>query len=132
RIAWRDVAIFACGVGLGLAPALGYLAAHGLAPGPPSLAEVWSAWPEPLGVRLAKIPARAVKLVALALPLSAGFPDLGRLPGVVPSALFGALALGAVAIALAGEIRRGRTDGPPAALLAVPAAVFVAIYACSP
>ena len=127
-----DALSFVLGVVLGAAPAVAYAAAHGLAPGAPSLAEVWSAWPEPLGIRLAKIPARVAKLVVVALPLSAGFPDVGRVPGVGLSALYAVLALGVAATLLAREAWRGKRREPAALLLTIPAAVFVAIYACTP
>jgi hypothetical protein len=127
-----DALIFALGVGVGMAPALVYVAAHGLAPGPPSLAEVFSGTAEPFAVRLAKIPARVAKLIVLALPLSAGFPDLGRIPGLMLSSLYAALAYGAAAILLAREPGQVRGRGPAARLLALPAAVFVVIYACTP
>lgn len=123
-----DVLLFALGTALGAAPAIAYAVAHGLAPGPPSLVEVVGTMS---ASHVAKIPARVVKLVGLALPLSAGFPDVLRLPGLGLSALYGMLALGAVTIFLVREgwSRDGR--GPGVRLLAIPAGVFVALYAVS-
>ena len=129
RIRRTDALTLALGIALGAAPAIAYAVAHGLTPGPPSLVEVVGTTSQPLGIYLAKIPARVVKLVVLALPLSAGFPDVGRLSGLGLSALYGVLALGSVAILV---VREARARGPALLALAIPAAVFVALYALSP
>jgi len=135
RLAARDVAIFVGGAAIGIAPAVAYTIAHGLAPGSPSLDEVLLSVDEPALIRLAKLPARVAKLAVYGLPLSAGFPDFAPMPGVVLSYLYWGLALAVAVPLLWREARRPvelMRSRPSLLPLALYPALYVTIYAATP
>jgi hypothetical protein len=126
----RDLVLFGAGVAVVGVPLLLYTWPFGVETRVTSLAGVLAYDESPL-MRLAKFPARVVKILAMGVPLSAGFPDMGFVPGPLLSAVYAAAAAVLVVPLCLAHLRR-RAAAPALIALVLCPAIVVAVYAATP